>query len=157
LTYDYLARPAKLIPSVAESLPAVSSDGRNYTLRIRKGVYFTPDPAFRGARRELTAADYAYSFKRFLDPRNRSPYAFLFEGTVKGLEELAARAKASGRFDYDAPVPGLEAVDRYTLRIRLTHPDGNFAHVLAFPLMGAVAREVVEAYGDDTASHPVGT
>src|SRR5262249_52219973 len=55
------------------------------------------------------------------------------------------------------PVAGLEATDRHTLRIRLKHPDGNFAHVLAFPLVGAVAREVVEAYGDDTASHPVGT
>src|SRR5262245_56772016 len=63
LTYDYLARPAKLVPNAAESLPAVSGDGKTYTLRIRKGIYFTPDPAFKGARRELTAADYAYSFK----------------------------------------------------------------------------------------------
>src|SRR5262245_18562346 len=55
LTYDYLARPAKLQPNVAESLPVVSPDGRTYTVRIRQGVYFTPDPAFKGVRRELTA------------------------------------------------------------------------------------------------------
>ena len=63
---------------------------------------------FKGRRRELTARDYAYSIKRFLDPMNRSPYAFLFEGKIVGLDEFAAAAKTSGRFDYDAPVAGLE-------------------------------------------------
>jgi ABC-type transport system substrate-binding protein len=157
LTYDYLARPAKLVPNVAESLPDISEDGRTYTLTIRRGIYFSDDPAFKGQRRELTAQDYAYSIKRFLDPRNRSPYAFLFEGKIAGLDELAAQAKTSGSFDYDARVPGLETPGRYTLRIRLTQTDFNFSHVLAFTLVGAVAREAIEAYGDDTASRPVGT
>lgn len=157
LTYDYLARPARLVPNVTESMPEISDNGRTYLLKIRKGIYFSADPAFKGIRRELTAADYAYSIKRFLDPRLRSPYAFLFEGKIAGLDELAARAKQSGRFDYDARVPGLETPDRHTLRIRLNHTDFNFSHVLAFSLAGAVAREAIEAYGDDSGSHPVGT
>ncbi len=157
LTYDYLARPAKLIPNVAQALPAIADEGRTYTLSIRPGIHFADDPAFKGRKRELTAADYVYSIKRFMDPANRSPYAFLFEGKVAGLDELAARAKKSGKFDYDAKIPGLEALDRYTLCVRLTRTDFNFSHVLAFPLAGAVAREVIEAYGDDTNSHPVGT
>ncbi len=157
LTYDYLARPAKLVPNVAESLPAITDQGRSYSLRIRKGIHFTPDPAFKGKVRELTAADYAYSIKRFLDPKNRSPYAFLFQGKIVGLDQLATQAKASGRFDYDAKVAGLETPDRYTLRIRLTRPDLNFSHVLALSLVGAVAREAIEAYGEDAHSHPVGT
>src|SRR5262245_5309380 len=119
LTYDYLARPAKLVPNVAVSLPAVSDAGKTYTLHIRAGIYFTPDPAFKGVKRELTAADYAYSIKRFLDPKHRSPYAFLFEGKITGLDELAAQAKHTGRFDYDAKITGLETPDRYTLIIRL--------------------------------------
>jgi ABC-type transport system substrate-binding protein len=157
LTYDYLARPAKLVPNVAESLPAVSDRGKTYSLKVRKGITFTPDPAFKGKKRELTAADYAYSIKRFLDPKNRSPYAFLFDGKILGLDELASQAKKSGRFDYDAKVAGLETPDRYTLRIRLNKPDLNFPYVLALSLTGAVAREAIEAYGDDAASHPVGT
>ncbi|MCC7484222.1 MAG: ABC transporter substrate-binding protein [Burkholderiales bacterium] len=157
LTYDYLARPAKIVPNTAAALPEVTEDGRVYTLRLRKGILFTADPAFGGAARELTAADYAYSIRRFLDPRHRSPYAFLFEGKIAGLDALAARARETGRFDYDAPVPGLETPDRHTLRIRLNAADPNFSHVLAFALTGAVAREVVEAYGEDTGSHPVGT
>src|SRR4029450_3396890 len=59
LTYDYLARPAKLVAQTAEALPQVSDDGKTYTFKVKKGIYFTPDPAFKGKRRELTAADYA--------------------------------------------------------------------------------------------------
>jgi ABC-type transport system substrate-binding protein len=157
LTYDYLARPARLVPNTAEALPLVAEGGRSYTLKVRPGIFFAGDAAFKGRKRELGAADYAYTIKRFLDPKNRSPYAFLFEGKIAGLDELAAQAKKSGRFDYDAKVAGLEVRDRYTLHIRLREADFNFAHVLAFPLVGAVAREVIEAYGDESQSHPVGT
>jgi len=157
LTYDYLARPAKLVPLAAESLPQITDNGKTYTFRIKKGIYFTPDPAFKGKRRELTAEDYAYSIKRFFDPRNRSPYAFLFEGKIVGLDELGARARKTGRFDYEAKVPGLEVPDRHTLRIHLKEIDYGLSHILAFALSGAVAREVIEFYGEDTNAHPVGS
>ncbi len=157
LTYDYLARPAKLVPNVAASMPSISKDGRTYTLQVKPGIFFSDDTAFKGARRELTAADYAYSFKRFMDPANRSPYAFLFEGKIAGLDDLVAQAKKTGRFDYDARIAGFELPDRFTLRIRLNQTDFNFSHVLAFPLAGAVAREAIETYGNETNSHPVGT
>jgi len=49
LSYDYLARPAKLIPMAAESLPEINSDGTVYTFRIKKGIVFTDDPAFAGS------------------------------------------------------------------------------------------------------------
>ena len=157
LTYDYLARPSKLVPLAAESLPQITDNGKTYTFRIKKGIYFTPDPAFKGKKRELTAEDYAYSIKRFFDPRNRSPYAFLFEGKIVGLDDLGARARKTGRFDYEAKVAGLEVPDRYTLRIHLKEIDYGLSHILAFDLSGAVAREVIEFYGEDTNAHPVGS
>ena len=157
LTYDYLARPAKLVPNTTEALPEITDNGKTYTFRIRKNIYFTPDPAFKGKKRELTAEDYVYTIKRFFDPKNRSQYAFLFEGKIVGLDELAAQAKKTGRFDYDAKVPGLEVPDRYTLRVHLKQVDFSFPHIVAFTATGAVAREVIELYGDDTHSHPVGT
>jgi len=157
LTYDYLARPVKLVPNTAESLPEVSDGGKTYVFKVRKGIYFQADPAFKTQRRELTAADYAYSIKRFVDPANRSPWRFLIDGKIVGLDAIAKRATQAKRFDYDAKVPGLEIVDRYTLRIHLLAPDYDFAYIMAMPSMSAVAREVIEAYADDTNAHPVGT
>src|SRR5690348_16552133 len=158
LTFDYLARPVKLAPLTAEAMPAVSDDGKRYTLKLRKGVYFASDPAFKGKRRELTAADYVYAIKRLVDPGNRSPNAFYVEGKIAGLDALVAKAKQNGgRFDYGARVTGLETPDRYTLRITLTHSDYTFGQVLALPALSAVAREVVDAYPSNVAAHPVGT
>jgi ABC-type transport system substrate-binding protein len=158
LTFDYLARPVKLAPLTAEALPTVADAGRRYTFKLKKGIYFAADPAFKGRRRELTADDYVYAIKRLVDPVNRSPNAFYVAGKIAGLDAQAAKAKQNGgRFDYGARVAGLEVVDRYTLRITLTHSDYTFAQVLALPALSAVAREVVDAYAGETAAHPVGT
>jgi ABC-type transport system substrate-binding protein len=157
LTYDYLARPAKLVPLVAEAMPQVTENGRVYTFRIRKGIHFTPDPAFKGRKRELVAADFAYTIKRHADPKNRSPWAFMVEGRIAGLDVLIEQAKKSGKFDYDAKIPGIETPDPYTLVIRLVAPDYLFNYTVAHAPYGAIAREVVEAYGEDIGAHPVGT
>src|ERR671926_596487 len=37
LTYDYLARPAKIVPMAAEAMPEVTDNGRVYTFKIRRG------------------------------------------------------------------------------------------------------------------------
>lgn len=157
LTYDYLARPAKLVPGVAEAMPEIADEGRSFTFRIRKGVFFAPDPAFKGKPRELTAADFVYGFKRFLDPKLRAQWRYMYDGKIVGLNELAAQAEKTGRFDYDQPIEGLQAPDRYTLRIRLTRTDYNFPYILAMSSAMPMAREVVEAYGDQIGAHPVGT
>jgi ABC-type transport system substrate-binding protein len=157
LTYDYLARPAKLVPMAAETMPEISDNGRTYLFKIRRGIYFTPDPAFRGQKRELIAEDFVYAFKRFADPKNRSPWAWMIEGKIEGLDAQIEAAKKSGAFDYAKTIPGLVALDKYTLRFKLTSPDYLFLYTAAHVPFGAVAREVVEAYGDDVQAHPVGT
>ena len=158
LTYDYLARPSKLVPEAAEAMPQISDNGKTYLFRIRKGAYFSPDPAFKGVERELTAEDVAYSIKRHMDPKNRSYWQWLVDGKILGLDELAQKAKAGATgLDYDARIPGLEVVDKYTLRIRLTRTDYNFSYILAMPAMSVVAREVIDAYAEDSNAHPVGT
>jgi|LULS01.1.fsa_nt_gb ABC-type transport system substrate-binding protein len=159
-TYDYLASPAKLVPRTAVALPEVSADGLTYTIRVKKGIYFADDPAFKGKKRELTAADYAYTFKRLLDPTLRSPNSWLLDGRIVGMEALQKKAQKTGKFDYDQPVAGLQMPDRYTLVIRLTSPDQNFPMLLAHQPAGAVAREVIEKYRNKAGfamGHPIGT
>jgi len=157
LTYDYLARPAKLVPMTAEAMPEVSDGGRTYVLHLKRGIYFAPDPVFKGKPRELTAEDYVYSFKRFADPANRAPYGFMIQDRIEGLDDAIEQAKKTGKFDYDATIPGMIALDKYTLRFKLTKVDYLFPYTLAHVPFGAVAREVVEAYGNDIQAHPVGT
>src|SRR6202030_2650323 len=156
MTYDYLARPAKLVPRVAEAMPTISDQARTYVFKIRKGIFFASDPAFKGAKRELTANDFIYTIERFKDPVNKSPYESFIDGIV-GIEEFKKDAEKSGRMNYDTKVDGLQALDRYTLQIKLSETDYNFGYIMAMPNYGAVAREVIDAYADDTNAHPVGT
>ena len=160
LSYDYLARPVRLLPQTAEALPVVSADSKTFTLRIRPGIVFADDPAFKGIQRELTAQDYVYSMKRFYDPQYNSSDLYLFESLkLPGLSELRAQALKTKRpFDYDTQVEGVRALDRYTLRIVLGQANPRFVYQLADPsIAGAVAREVVEFYGNEIGAHPVGT
>ena len=129
-------------------------------MRIKPGIYFADDPAFKGQKRELVAADYAYTIKRHFDPRWKSGrYQTLANYQFLGLEELReASIKNKKPFDYDAPVDGLRIVDRYTIQFRLARPSPRFTDALNDPAVtGAVAREVVEFYGDKIMEHPVGT
>lgn len=157
LDYDYLARPVRLVPRALQAMPTVEDNGKIYLCKVRKGVFFAPDAAFKGRARELTANDFAYALKRLLDPAVKSPWLWLIDGKLEGADEARQKALQTGRFDYDAPMAGLEVVDRYTLRIRLIAPDLRFPFVLAVPATSAQAHEVVEAYGADIGAHPVGT
>ena len=160
LAYDYLARPVALVPQTAAALPEVSADGSTFTLRIKPGIFFADDPAFKGRPRELVAADYVYAIKRFFDPQYNSSDLYLYEtAKLPGLAELRQAALKQRRpFDYDTEVPGLRTLDRYTFQLTLGEPNPRFVYRFADPvIMGAVAREVVEFHGRDIGAHPVGT
>ncbi len=157
LKYDYLARPVVLVPNTVIEMPKVEQDGKVYIFKIKQGIYFTDDPAFKGKRRELTAQDYIYSIQRISDPKNVSPTFSFIDGKIVGLNQLVDSAKKTGKFNYDAPIAGVKALDKYTLQFTLTRSDYNFPYILAYVTFGATAREVVEFYGDRLGQHPVGT
>ncbi|APV50514.1 hypothetical protein BWI17_12935 [Betaproteobacteria bacterium GR16-43] len=157
LTYDMLARPAKLKPQTVEAMPEITEGGRIYTMRVKKGIYFSDDPVFKGKKRELVAQDFIYAIQRLIDPKMSSPNSWMVDGKIEGLDEMRDKAKKAGKLDYDAPISGLRALDRHTLQIRLAKPDYNFLYILALGTLGAQAREVVEHYGSEIGGHPVGT
>ncbi|HEX4523489.1 MAG TPA: ABC transporter substrate-binding protein [Casimicrobiaceae bacterium] len=159
--YDLLARPYKLVPSVAAALPEVSPDGKTWTIKVRQGIYFADDPAFKGKKRELTAGDFVYAWKRILDPKTRSPAIAVFDGKLSAIAApIAAAKKPGGRFDYDATIEGMQAIDRYTIRLKFDQPEYTLLSDLTTINTAAVAREVIEAYGDANGwamANPVGS
>jgi ABC-type transport system substrate-binding protein len=159
LGYDPIAIPVRIVPITAEAMPEASADFTTWTVRLKRGIRFADDPAFKGQPRELVAADFVFSFKRHYDPATKSPaYTSLEEDGIVGLEPLRVRAlRDKAPFDYRSEVEGLRALDRYTVQFKLAKPRPRFASTLASVTYAAVAREVVEAYGADIMAHPVGT
>ena len=159
LQIAFLARPVRNRPNTLAAMPEVSADFTTFTFTLQRGILFADDPVFKGRPRELVAADYVYSLKRHFDPRWKSPNLFVYENNkLLGLSELRQQAIATRQpFDYDREVPGLRVLDRYRFQVRLAEPNPRFLDDMADPsLAGAVAREVVEAYGDKIMEHPVG-
>jgi ABC-type transport system substrate-binding protein len=160
LEFAFLARPVQMRPNTAAAMPEVSADFKTFTFTIKPGIFFADDPAFKGQRRELVADDYVYSFKRHYDPRWKSGNLYLLENAgLLELSELRAQAlKDNKPFDYDTPVAGIRALDRYRFEVRLSKPSPRFLYNCADgSFLGALAREVVDLYGDRIGEHPVGT
>jgi ABC-type transport system substrate-binding protein len=154
--WDYLASPPKLTPLTAEGPPEITDNEKTWTIHLKHGIYFIDDPAFKGKPRELTADDYVYSYKRWLDPNGRRGGAPILTNLIVGARPVIDQAAKAGKFDFDRPIEGLRALDRYTLQIRLNEPNyPNVRDLLGFN--GACAREVVEAAGPDLRTRPVGT
>jgi ABC-type transport system substrate-binding protein len=160
LEYEFLAKPARLRLNTAAAMPEFSADFKTLTVRIKPGIYFADDPAFKGQKRELVAQDYVYAVKRHYDPRWKSGNLYVFENLkILGLSEVRKQALAANKpFEYDREVEGLRAIDRYTFQIRTATPNPRLMQQLADPsTWAAVAREVVEHYGEKIMAHPVGT
>ena len=153
--WDYLAATPTLSPVTADGLPKISADGLTWTIRLKRGIYFTDDPAFKGKPRELAAGDYVYSITRWLDPNLRRGGAPQSTDLIVGARAVVEAARASGKLDYDRPIEGLRALDRYTLQLKLTHP--NYPIAQAILNYFACAREVVEAAHGDVRTRAVGT
>jgi ABC-type transport system substrate-binding protein len=160
LAFHYLDQE-KVVPLTAATLPEVTNDFKTWTIRIKPGIFFADDPAFGGKKRELTAADYVYAFKRHYDPKNKSPNLYFLENAkVIGMSEIRKRIMdAKQPFPYDEQAEGIKLIDKYTFQLNFAEPQPRFdQQVLAdSSVWGAVAREVVEKYGDKIMEHPVGT
>lgn len=151
--YKYLNSPYELKPSLATGMPEVSEDGLTYTIKIKQGVKFIDDEAFKdGQGRELIASDFVYSVKRHFDPANRSQGSWLWAGKIAGLDQW----KKDGA-DYSKPVAGLKALDDHTIQITLTKPYPQLTYTLAMGYAGVVPVEAVEKYGREFSVHPVGS
>ncbi len=158
LQYDYLSRPYKVVPSLAEAMPEISEDGLTYTFKIRKGIYFQDDPCFPGGKgRELVATDFEYSIKRIADVKNISSGFWAYDGRIRGINAFHEASKQGEPTNYDAEVEGLRVLDPHTFQIRLIAPYPQLLYVLTMHYAFAVPREAVEFHGRKFVNNPVGT
>ncbi len=150
-SYKYLKLPYEIKPNLAESMPSMSQDGKTLTIKLKAGVFFADDPAFKdGKGREVVAQDFVYSIKRHLDSKNHSNVPGNFDN-IEGVEVWAKSA------NYDDELAGLKALDRHTLKIQLKKANPHFVHTLVDTRTAVVPREAVEKYGAQFAIHPVGS
>lgn len=154
LQYDDTARPYRLVPALAESMPEMREEGRVWRFRLRENVVFSTDPCFGAAAslagRRVAARDVIFSLLRLADARLHSPGYWTLRDRVAGLAEFRARTEQQAAGDwsaYDAGVPGLVAVDARTVEIRLTAPYPQLLNVLAMPYASVVSERAVRQYG----------
>ena len=128
------------IPALAEFWEA-SQDRRTWTFYLRRGVKFHHG-------REVTADDFVYSFSRLLKAAKPGPLTELLR-RIQGAKDVMP-----GKTD---EIQGLQAVDRYTLRMVLEEPFAPLLAALGLANAAVVPREVVEQQGEHFARAPVGT
>ena len=134
-------------------MPEISEDGLTYTLEIKPNVFFTDHPAFEhGKGREVVAEDFVYSIKRSFDPQSGGTGAWLWQNRIIGLDQW----KLDGA-DYAQSIPGLLALDDYTIQIQLSKPYPQLTYTLAMGFAAITPREVVETLGQEFGSNPVGS
>ncbi len=137
---DYAPGTTDLRPGLAESYE-ISDDGMTFTFKLRAGVTFHNG-------REMTAEDVKYSLDRVTNPVTQSPGAGFF-GSIKGFDaQMGGTAEG---------LEGVTVIDPSTIEIVLSRPDATFLHVMALNFASVVAKEAVEAAGDDFGKQPVGT
>lgn len=142
-----------VIPSVAESY-TVSPDGKTYTFKIRKGVYFHDDDCFGGDGRELTAEDVKFTFDVACSGLKLNEVSWLL---VERIDGASAFNKATKTAFKEGGVSGIKAVDNHTLTIKLKQPFSGFDKIIAYSGFGIFPREAYDTYGDDLINHPVGS
>nr|WP_223248877.1 ABC transporter substrate-binding protein [Leeuwenhoekiella nanhaiensis] len=124
-----------IVPDLAKRW-TVDSSATRYTFTLRDDVYFHKHPQFKtsDSTRRLVASDFVYSFDRLKDPAVASPGSWV-------LSNVAA----------------YEAVNDSTFTITLNRQFPAFLGLLTMRYCSAVPREIVEYYGNEFRSHPVGT
>ncbi len=130
----------KPTPAIAEFWEA-SRDARTWTFHLRRGVMFHHG-------REVTAEDFVYSFTRLLKGGKAGPLAELLQ-RIQGAEDF--------RTGKTPQIEGLQAVERYTLQIKLKEPFSPLLAVLGIANAAVVPQEEIGRHGEQFGRAPVGT
>lgn len=155
--YHYLKRPYTLQPLLAVGMPKVKNGGKQYVIKIKKGISYHDDPAFNGKKRYVKAQDFITQIKRLAYLPTRSNGWWLFDGKIKGLNEFRKIVGKDFQKFKTTKIEGLSAPDDHTLVIDLTEIYPQMIYTLAMSFTSPIPFEVVEKYENRLNTKVVGT
>jgi oligopeptide transport system substrate-binding protein len=120
-----------LHPAIAKSQPTVTNGGKTYTFKLRNAKWSNGDP--------VTAQDFVFGWRRTVEPKTKSQYAYLFSG-VKNADDIMAGKKAASTL-------GVTAVNKTTLKVTLDHAIPYFKTMLVNPAFFPQNEKFVEKAG----------
>ena len=126
-----LGKDSKIEPGLATKTK-VSSDGLTYTFTLRKDAKWSNGD-------KVTAKDFVYSWRRTLDPKTNSQYAYLFEG-IKNATDVMNGKKSTKEV-------GVKADGDYKLVVTLDKQIPYFKLLMGFPTFFPQNQNAVEKYG----------
>src|SRR6478672_8125149 len=134
--YLYSYKPntfSEVTPDMAEGPPQFSNGNKTITIKIRKGVHFSPP-----VNREVTAADEVYAIDRVANPNVANPYYLGYLSSVEGMKTSKG-----------GPIPGVKALDKYTLQLKLTEPQGPIVVAsMVLPYTAPVPEEYAKKFDE---------
>ncbi|MDB5427496.1 MAG: peptide transporter substrate-binding protein [Phenylobacterium sp.] len=125
------APDAEPLPGMATSW-TTSPDGLTWTFRLRDAKWSDGAP--------VTADDFVYAFRRILDPKTASIYAYLVTILKNGQPVNEGKAPLGA--------VGARALDAHTLELTLEHPAPYLPQLLMHQSFYPVPKHVVERLGD---------
>lgn len=123
-----------IVPSIAKNW-AISEDALTYTFSLRNDVYFHKHYLFgKDSTRLVVAEDFKFSLNRLRDVKVAAPGSWVLN-----------------------KVEDFEALNDTIFQIKLKQPFPAFIGLLSMKYCSVVPREIVEHFGSDFRSHPIGT
>lgn len=111
----------------------ISSDNLKYIFKLREDAVWSDG-------KKVTAHDFEYAWKRVLNPKTNSEYAYIMY-PIKNAE-------AYNQGKVSAKEVGIKALDDYTLEVTLEKPMFNFIHLTTTPTFLPQRKDIVEKYQD---------
>ena len=112
----------------------ISGDGLVYTFHLRENARWSNG-------RQITADDYVYSYRRSVTPQTLTKY---YIDQFMGIHN----AKKIRNGGLDPSMLGVEAIDNFTLQIKLETRNPEFLDYLTLTAFMAVPRDTIEKYGN---------
>ncbi len=133
--FDKNLKPA---PVIAKSWD-ISEGGRKIVFHLRDDVQWSDGQKVR-------AGDFEYSWKRLLNPKTASQYAYILFDILNAEEFYEGKVT-------DENLVGVTAVDDWTLEVRLKHPTSYFLSITTFEVTYPQRRDIVEKFGTKWTEH----